>query len=41
MTYTANGKRGFNYGTDSEDYGPLSALDFMMRIDFHWTGTIN
>jgi hypothetical protein len=34
MTYTANGKRGFNYGTDSEDYGPLSAIDFMMRIDF-------
>lgn len=34
MTYTANGKRGFNHGTDSEDYGPLSSIDFMMRMDF-------
>ena len=41
MTYTANGKRGWNHGNDSEDYGPLSSLDFMMRMDFQGHHILN
>ena len=34
MTFNRLGQRGFNHGDDSEEFGPLSSLDFMMRMDF-------
>lgn len=32
MTYTHNGARGFNFGLSSQDYGPLSSIDFFMKL---------
>jgi len=32
MTFTHNGARGFNFGISSNDYGPISAIDFFMKI---------
>jgi len=34
MHFTHDGLRGFNQGTSSEDYGPISSLDFWMKL--HW-----
>lgn len=34
MTFTHNGARGFNFDTASNDYGPLSAIDFFMKIRY-------
>ena len=33
MKYTHNGFRGFTHGLDSEVFGPISALEFWMKID--------
>jgi hypothetical protein len=32
MTYSHDGKRGFNQGSSSEDLGPISSIDFNMKI---------
>ena len=34
MTYSANGKKGFNRGAASEDLGPISSIDFNMKIQY-------
>jgi len=34
MTYAADGKHGFNQGDSSEDLGPLSSIDFAMRVSY-------
>lgn len=34
MTYSADGKKGFNQGLSSEDLGPISSIDFNMKIKF-------
>ena len=34
MTYSANGKKGFNRGPSSEELGPISSIDFNMKIQF-------
>jgi len=33
MHLTHDGKRGFNQGDSSEDYGPINALGLMMKVD--------
>ena len=35
MTFTHDGNRGFNFGTSSNDYGPLSAVSFFMKIVYN------
>ena len=40
MHLTPNGKRGFNKGSDSESLGPLSSLDFFIKLDFYSTATL-
>jgi len=32
MTFTHNGARGFNFGISSHDYGPISAVDFFIKL---------
>tara|TARA_R110000824_G_scaffold320473_2_gene507459 strand:+ start:310 stop:3108 length:2799 start_codon:yes stop_codon:yes gene_type:complete len=32
MTYTHDGKKGFNQGVSSEDLGPISSIDFNMKM---------
>jgi len=32
MTFTHNGAKGFNFDQSSNDYGPLNAMDFFMKI---------
>lgn len=34
MTLTHDGKRGFNQGDSSEDFGPISSIDFFMKLKF-------
>ena len=34
MNATHDGFRGFIHGESSEDYGPISSLDFLMKIDY-------
>ena len=34
MTYTHDGKKGFNQGVSSEDLGPISSIDFNMKIKY-------
>jgi len=34
MTYTSDGKRGFNQGSSSEDLGPLDSINFNMKIQY-------
>ena len=34
MTYSADGKKGFNQGSSSEDLGPISSIDFDMKIRY-------
>lgn len=34
MTYTSDGKKGFNQGSSSEDLGPISSIDFDMKIQY-------
>jgi hypothetical protein len=34
MHLTPNGKRGFNKGSDTEALGPLSSIDFFMKLKF-------
>ena len=34
MTYSADGKKGFNEGDSSEDLGPISSIDFNIKIQF-------
>ena len=34
MTYTADGKKGFNEGDSSEDLGPISSIDFNIKIQY-------
>jgi len=34
LTYTSHGKKGWNWGTESEDLGTLSAISFKMRTKF-------
>lgn len=34
MTYTHDGKRGLNFGLNSNDYGPLNAVDFFMKMEY-------
>lgn len=37
MTYSHDGKRGFNQGSSSEDLAPINAIDFWMKL--HYTGS--
>ena len=32
MTFTHDGYRGFNFGLSSNDYGPINAVEFFMKI---------
>ena len=34
MTYTSDGKKGFNQGVSSEDLGPISSIDFSLVIKY-------
>tara|TARA_R110000851_G_scaffold302607_2_gene459478 strand:+ start:622 stop:3435 length:2814 start_codon:yes stop_codon:yes gene_type:complete len=34
MTYSHDGKRGFNQGVSSEDLGPVDSIDFNMKIKY-------
>ena len=34
MTYTSDGKKGFNQGASSEDLGPISSIDFSLIIKY-------
>jgi hypothetical protein len=34
MTYTHDGKKGFNQGISSEDLGPINSIDFNMKIKY-------
>jgi len=35
MTYSADGKKGFNQGVSSEDLGPISSIDFSLKITYY------
>ena len=35
MTYSADGKKGFNQGASSEDLGPISSIDFSLKITYY------
>ena len=34
MTYSSDGKKGFNQGAASEDFGPISSIDFSLIIKY-------
>jgi len=34
MTYSTDGKKGFNQGTSSEDLGPISSIDFSLKVQY-------
>jgi hypothetical protein len=40
MHLTSAGNRGFNHGEESEEFGPISALDFALKIHFERTHPI-
>lgn len=41
MMFTHDGKRGFNWGNSSEDLGPISSIDFTMKLWFSLISGIN